>query len=91
MADLNELDNILEDDLLSALDGLDDILEDTRTQKVEVDDKNLEQIEQNAEIKQTDTKRINVEANKADLSNISQLLQELLNNKTLEITIRLKD
>jgi len=91
--ELSELDQLIESDILEALgekvdedssveiDGItiEDISDEVNTQ----DEYNLEALE--PEVKQED----NVQT--ISSTDLSSLLSELLNNKTIEITIKVKD
>ena len=94
MADMMELDSILEDDLMSALENFETTVIDSSSKKtsvVEAEPKE-EIISTQAEQTNIETKpSLNMEANSDNLNSIGKFLQELLNNKTLEITIKLKD
>lgn len=74
-----ELDSLNESDILSALEGLNEEVNTPST------------LQKKTIIKEskTPTESITVEAN--NLDDISQLIKQLLNNKTLEISIRIKD
>ncbi len=75
-----EFDTLSENDILEALDGLD-------TNKIE---SNFEVPKMNMqdEIKAPNE---NLEVNNANINEIANLISKLLNNKTLEITIKVKD
>jgi len=95
MADMMELDNILEDDLISALENFETAEVDSTKEEIKVvETKAEEKVVPNQIIEQTNNKAepsLNLEASNNNLNSIGKFLQELLNNKTLEITIKLKD
>ncbi|MGM0519314.1 MAG: hypothetical protein ACQERD_06705 [Campylobacterota bacterium] len=76
--DFAELDGLNEKDILSALDGLDEI-------KI-----SNEKSEESPSSKSSDKKE-SLEINSSNSQDIVQLLTKLLNNKTLEITVKIKD
>lgn len=86
-----EIDNILEEDLMAALDGMNmsDISSDDVPSSTPVSQDIPTQVEPELEVPSTaGTTSTTIDASSAD---IASLLKELLNNKTLEITIRVKD
>ncbi|MCK5293438.1 MAG: hypothetical protein KAJ49_02215 [Arcobacteraceae bacterium] len=93
MADMIDLDNILEDDLMDALSDLGIMA--TSSPKVENSISNIDDITIPEpiieEIKKVETQNINISSFSSDIDNIAHLLKELLNNKTIEITIKIKD
>ena len=81
MADeFSEFDSLDEADLLAALDGVD--TESMPAKDVSVDDTTMDK-------KENDTQSLNLGSSSAD--DIAKLISQLLNNKTLEITIKVKD
>jgi hypothetical protein len=91
-----EIDNILEEDLMAALDGLDmsDMSTVTLPSKDEIKPTTTESIEENIlENSVETTPATSTSSQSIDASNLDvvSLLKELLNNKSLEITIRVKD
>ena len=98
MADMMELDSILENDLIDALEdlGSQDISSSSK-EDVQIAVKQEPQIK--SELFEDPSKDLNdnlqnnisLETNGSDLSCITKLLQELLSNKTLEITIKVKN
>jgi hypothetical protein len=86
-----DIDNILEEDLMAALDGMD--MTDVSSVEVSKPEPKVEEKIVNESVEpQTpsipDTSSHTIEASSMD---IAALLKELLNNKSLEITIKLKD
>ena len=74
-----ELDGLNEQDILSALDGLDEI---------KISNKKSD----NNSLSKTDEKpKESLELNSSNSQDIVELLTKLLNNKTLEITVKIKD
>ncbi len=100
MADNIDIDNILEDDMINALEGLDNfqppeqqpLQEDVVQSDFVFNDDNIAQEELEREtVEETsveDSQVISIDS--SNIGEITQLFKELLNNKTLEITIRLK-
>jgi hypothetical protein len=92
MADTVDIDNILEDDLLDALSNLGATI--TTSPKIE---KVQEQENVSTEISEQDIKTedksidANISLHSGNIDDIASLLKELLNNKSIEITIKLKD
>lgn len=76
--DFSELDSLNEQDILSALDNIDDIqpLNLSTSTKIEKDI-----------VKETNS----VDLGSSNVDDIASLISKLLNNKTLEITIKIKD
>lgn len=72
-----DIENISEADLMSALDDMD--ISSSLTPKG------------TAPQKETPTPTSSMEVSKDSVDSIAVLLKELLNNKTLEITIKIKD
>ena len=103
MADIMDIDSILEDDLLDALGGLgeldnndldtqnnESIIEEdipSISEKIEYEDISSNEQTISDEI-QNNTSSINIDSSNID--SIATLLKELLNNKTIEITIKIK-
>ncbi len=81
MAELTQLDEISEEDIVDALSGMDgiDVTSDGSTIKVS-------SAESKDEIKQNHT----IEVDSLNMSNITTLLEQLMDNKTLEISIKVK-
>jgi hypothetical protein len=89
-----EIDNILEEDLMAALDGLDmsDMSTVTLPSKDEIKPTTTESIEENIlENSVETTPTASTQSIDASSLDVVSLLKELLNNKSLEITIRVKD
>ncbi|AXH10760.1 hypothetical protein CP960_02595 [Malaciobacter halophilus] len=78
--EFSELDSLNEKDVLSALEGLTDDIEPTNS---------MPSIEEVKSVPQEDNETIKLDSNNA--SDIVALIQQLLNNKTLEITVKIKD
>ena len=80
--EFSELDNLNESDILAALDGLEDIdvnsIIPTQTKAVEQDSSTTSQ------------SNMGVEVGGSNVNEIAALISSLLNNKTLEITIKVK-
>ncbi len=77
--EFSELDNINESDILAALDGLDDVdVNSVAPAKIE------------AQSSQESQSNIGVEIGSGNVNEIASLITSLLNNKTLEITIKVK-
>jgi hypothetical protein len=85
MSDAMDLDNILENDLIDALGDLNAISTDT-TEPV-VDDITINE----TIVEPTEEKTISINSASGNIDNIANLLKELLDNKTIEITIKIKD
>jgi hypothetical protein len=91
-----EIDDILEEDLLSAFSGFESKKETKKALQVErtiAEDFSIER-DENKEVlhkepKQNTTKTLEIDSSNVD--NFAFILKELLNNKTIEITIKLKD
>jgi len=95
MADAIDIDNISEDDLLDALGSLG--IETTPSANLP------ETIDDIEDIQQIDSTSTNIEndssthteqtisIDSSNIDNIANLFKELLNNKSIEITIKLKD
>jgi hypothetical protein len=77
--EFSELDNINESDILAALDGLDDI-----------DINSIAPVKTEAQNSQESQSNIGVEVGNSNVNEIASLITSLLNNKTLEITIKVK-
>ncbi len=81
--EFSELDNLNESDILAALDGLEDI------------DINSVMPVANNTSSQVDTvlpqNNLGVEIDSKNVNDIAALITQLLNNKTLEITIKVKE
>jgi hypothetical protein len=91
-----EIDNILEEDLMAALDGLDmsDMSTVTLPSKDEIKPTTTESIEENIlenSVETTPAASTSSQSIDASSLDVVSLLKELLNNKSLEITIRVKD
>lgn len=77
--DFSQLDSLSEADMLSALEGLDSVAPvSNSTSKKE-------------EVKSSQAVSNNVEISSSNANDLAALLGQLLNNKTLEITIKIKD
>jgi len=92
MDELSQLDELIESDILDALgaEKNKDLNDDIITQDIN------EPVDRLQDVEKKDTSDSNNEIQKATLSNsnleeISSLLSQLLNNKTIEITIKIKD
>lgn len=80
--EFSELDNLNESDILAALDGLEDININS------IEPAQVKSIAQNSnEMSQSN---VGVEGNGSNVNEIAALITSLLNNKTLEITIKVK-
>ncbi len=77
--EFSELDNINESDILAALDGLED-----------VDINSIAPAKTEAQSSQESQSNIGVEVGSSNVNEIAALITSLLNNKTLEITIKVK-
>ena len=91
--DINDLDNLNEDELMAALSDLSisDTPKSTKTASDDVIKEDIDLVDDaNVDIQidneQSSAKSVNVLG-----GDIASLLKELLNNKTLEITIKIKD
>ena len=80
--EFSELDNLNESDILAALDGLEDI--DVNS----IAPAQVKSIAQNSN--ETSQSNVGVEASSSNVNEIAALITSLLNNKTLEITIKVK-
>jgi hypothetical protein len=80
MADITQLDEIFEDDLLSALDT--EVTDITVENNIQNDDI----IEKENILNNTDELQIN----SSNIDDVTALIKELLNNKTLELSIKIK-
>ena len=76
--EFSELDSLSEADIMSALDNLDDV-------------KPLEVPANKAVASNSSSKEQSVELESSNVNDIAGLISKLLNNKTLEITIKIKD
>lgn len=81
--EFSELDNLNESDILAALDGLDDI--DVNS----IVPAQTESIAQNSS-ETSQSSSVGVEMSGSNVNDIASLITSLLNNKTLEITIKVK-
>ena len=95
MADMMDLDNILEDDLMDALSGMTtpstsitDIPKEEVT--LDIDDITIPEPIVNDNVK-IETQSVNISSSNSNIDDIASLLKELLNNKTIEITIKIKN
>ena len=83
MAEITQIDDIFEDDLLSALDT-----------EVTTSSKSTEQIIDNIEEKSNKKEDIStseeLKINSNNIDDVTALIKELLNNKTLELSIKIK-
>ena len=79
--DFSELDNLNESDILAALDGLEDIDANSIVPA---------QIKPAAQSSSTSQSNVGVEMGGSNVNEIAALISNLLNNKTLEITIKVK-
>ncbi len=77
-SDFPELDSISEEDILAALSGLDNVEISTKRELPKVKEEVAKKIE-----------KIGIEGSNVD--EIALLISKLLNNKTLEITVKIKD
>lgn len=83
MADITQIEHIDENDLLNALEAkinnisINDEVNDT---SVSIDNANTENTSENK-----------IELNSQNIDEVSELLKQLLNNKTLELSIKIKD
>lgn len=73
--EFSELDNLNEDEMLAALNGMDDEATAPTAAKASSEDSNSNE----------------VELNSSNINDLSSLITQLLNNKTLEITIKIKE
>ena len=80
MADIMDIDSILEDDLLDALGGTSEVAS-SNTDTIEPEIIKEEVV--------TDTSE-SINLDSSNIDTIASLLKELLNNKTIEITIKIK-
>jgi hypothetical protein len=81
MTDITDIEDIIEDDLLNALD-------DTNINTTIASSNNILKDEI------INDKKINkksIEINSNNMNDISELIKQLLNNKTLELSIKIKD
>ena len=81
MGQLTQLDDISESDILDALSNIDGIKVSSQGDSVKVSSSNS----------QPTVKSNSVEVNASDLNDIAALLEQLKNNKTLEISIKIKN
>lgn len=96
MADMIDIENILEDDLMDALSSLGSL--ETQTTKIinkapsieKIDDITIPEPSIDTNIN-SEVQNINLNSSSSNIDDIARLLKELLNNKTIEITIKLKD
>lgn len=97
-----EIDDILEEDLLDIFSGFevkktnnDDGNSDKKTKNnvskdIEIVEENFEELfNENRMQKETKSKVLEIDSD--NVENFSLLLKELLNNKTIEITIKIKE
>ena len=80
-----ELDDILENEILEALSEIDNVTVTKETQQTPtetISTTTKEEVSQNSS-------SVNVDASSID--QIANLLKQLVNNKTIEITIKIKD
>ena len=78
--EFSELNSLQEDDLMAALDGIEDI-----------DISSVIQTPPQTKVKQPAVSGDEICVSSADINEFSALIAKLLNNKTLEITIKIKD
>lgn len=78
--EFSELDSLNENDILSAIENLDDIKP--------FESKSIEKDLSSSSISKNEE---SIEVNSSSAQDIAQLITKLLNNKTLEITIKIKD
>jgi hypothetical protein len=78
--EFSELNSLQEDDLMAALDGIEDI-----------DISSVIQTPPQMKVKQPAVSGNEICVSSADINEFSALIAKLLNNKTLEITIKIKD
>ena len=86
MSEITQIDEIFEEDLLSALDT-----EFTESSELEIKEKivNINDISDISEIKNSeDTNELVI--NSSNIDDVTNLIKELLNNKTLELSIKIK-
>jgi len=76
--DFPELDSLNEEDILAALNGLDNLEISTTSNNPKIKKEVAKKIEQ-------------LEIEGSNVDDIAQLISKLLNNKTLEITVKIKD
>ncbi|AXX93436.1 hypothetical protein CPU12_08755 [Malaciobacter molluscorum LMG 25693] len=81
--EFSELDSLNENDVLSALEGLNEDIKPTTSLP------NIEEIKPSFNNTSSNTETLNL--NSSNTQDIVALVQKLLNNKTLEITIKIKD
>ena len=90
MADMMDIDNILEDDLIDALGELG--VTKAPKSEVAVDSPSIEEIDDiTIDAEPATEQNINISSSSSNIDDIATLLKELLNNKTIEITIKIKD
>ncbi len=77
MEELSQLDNVKEDEMIAALSGIEDIDLGSNLDIPKVKDT------------KNDSQAISIDA--SNVNDLSSLLTQLLNNKTLEITVKIKD
>ena len=87
MADITQIDEIFEDDLLTALDT-----EISQTTKIEDTNNeiNTSEISNNEEESEDSTNSNELQINSSNIDDVTSLIKELLNNKTLELSIKIK-
>ena len=97
MADIMDIDEILEDDLMDALGNIGELSnveikvpETSNVPLVEEDEivDNMSKDVTEQTVSSNSTSSINIDSSNID--SIALLLKELLNNKTIEITIKIK-
>ncbi len=78
--EFSQFDTLNEDEILAALDGMNNI--DTSASST---------LKESLDTSTKPTNEENVKVNSSNVNDIAQLISSLLNNKTLEITIKVKD
>jgi len=94
-----EIDDILEEDLLDIFSGFElkatnhigsDKSKNDISQNTDVEVKNLKELVGESSIQKQTTSKV-LEIGSHNVEDFSSLLKELLNNKTIEITIKIKE
>jgi len=95
MADAIDIDNISEDDLLDALGSLGVETTPSSNLPETIDDiEDIQQIDNTPSTIEDDSlthTEQTISIDSSNIDNIANLFKELLNNKSIEITIKLKD
>ncbi len=85
--EFSEFDSLNEEDILSALSDVENIGDTNISNESKVQ----EVVKTNDEQNEKNDKNEQVQLNSSNVNEISELISKLLNNKTLEITVKIKD